>query len=250
MNKGNKIAIIVIGLIALILLILICIFIVGKSNETKLSDNNKTTNRQDEYTKRVKEVAKIETNGETEKVIITIKNKDLESENELNITNKDIEIFKILTSDKKDDETIKNKVIEYKIYSTEAQKMGITLSTDTIMRIENITNSEKILRNVTDKNIRQKFKERISNYLFQIEYKSALNSRIIEEIHNNSVSIENENLNTKMQQYIKIKEDFRNIENPTEEDRVKCLQESSILVNDMEDLYLKTIRDKYEVTVK
>ena len=157
--------------------------------------------------------------------------------------------IKILNSTENNAEEL---VIENKIYSIEAQKKGILLSDDSINEIENICNSNEILDYVqNDDKVRDNFKKRIKTYLTDNEYKQALNDRILYEIYNNCISISNEEINEKMKEYINVKEDFKKIENPSEEERADCLNKTATLLFEIQDLYLQNIKDKYLIeTIK
>lgn len=268
MNKKDKIAILI-GLIIIILTIASYIFVVKRGNSKiqkvnnnyNLNENNKTTQEnnkdnssttstQNESDTKMKKVAQNELTGEKEKVIVIVK--DSSNGNEYSITNKDLELFKILASDENDtEESIKEKAIEYKIYAEGAKDLGITISKERSKYIEEMVESDELSNLIpNNKNARETFKKRINNYLLELEYKSALNSKILNEIKENNISINDQNLNNKMKQYVKINEDFKKIKNPTEEERKRCLQENFTLGNEIENLYLKIIKDKFIVEYK
>lgn len=201
---------------------------------------NSTTNNESEYDKEMKKLYEIETDGTQEETIITIIDKE-EAEEPMKITDKDIKYIEILSSTKGE---AKQKAIENKIYTKEAIKMGITLSQEKIEEIEKIANSDKFIGDETSK---ANYEKRIYTYLMEIDYKYELKNKIRYEIDNNKISIENENIKTKTQEYHNIKSKFTENKNPTEEEKGQYLSEISDKYFEIQNLYLEAIKDKYSI---
>lgn len=250
MTKNKKIIIFIAILVFLVGLILL---LVQKDKDKEVSQiadetisSNKTGNTRNEYDEKINELSKIETNSNQEETIITIIDKEAKpEENTINITSKDIEYIKILDTTKGD---INEKVIESKIYAREAVKIGITLSQDALEEIDSLSSSDEILSYIQNDEVAKKnFKEGIATYLTEIEYEKELKNRIADEIHNNSISIQNEDINNKMQEYISINNKFKEIENPTEEDKKSYLAKIANMYFEIQKLYLDAIKDKYVI---
>ena len=232
----------------LIIIIILSVFLLFYANKDKiqkvLQTNSEITDNINEYDEKINKMVEIETNNEQEESIITIiENEAKTKEDAIYITNKDIEFLKVLDSTEKD---LKEVAIENKIYTKEAQKMGITLSQDEIEEIEKISNSDEILKYVQDDDVTyNSFKERVKKYLIENRYTRALKDKILEEIDNNKISIENEIIDDKMKEYTTLKNNFKDIENPTEEEKQEYLKHIFSLYYEIEELYLKAIKDKY-----
>lgn len=225
-------------------------------NDERTNENNTVNNEitSNEYDEQFNKLADNETNGEKEETIITIVDKTSNNNEKIEVTNKDLEFFKIMLeygNEDATDEELKEKMLDYKIYSIEAQKLGLRLPEDRMEDIEEMTNSEEILEFVqNDKKARNKFKERVYNYLLDIEYSSVLNSKILDETSNNNISINNNELKRKAKEYIDLQNSFQPIENFTEDEKLEGMAKSYSLLMEMEEIYLKEIKDKYAIEYK
>ncbi len=238
--KNRKIIVLSIMIIVLIGLIVIYI---TKDRNNKIQNKNISG-----YGEKVNKLAESEMNNEQEKPIISLVEKEMETEeNTIHITNKDIEVTKILDTEEGERDR-KEIAIETKIYAREAQKMGITLSEDKIKEIEWISSSDEVLAYISDgESTKENFQKRIYNYLLEKEYEKLLKNRILEEVDNNKISIENETINSKMNEYVALKNHLAEKKNLTEEERKKYFVEISSLYYEIKDLYLNAIKDKYIV---
>lgn len=236
----------------ILLLVVIVVFLVSlilhfmKREEVQnVSQNNvENVSNTDEYSETINKLAVSEMNNEQEVTLVSIVENGNE-ENIINITNKDIKLIETLNPT---EENAQEMAIENKIYAKEAQKMGIALSQDEVEEIEKISSSDEILGYIQNNDESQsKFKERIRNYLTENYYNKELKNRILDEVTTNKISIENETIKSKTKEYHDVQENFEKIENPTEEDRKNCLSQTLSLYYEIEESYLKAIKDKYIV---
>ena len=252
--KTKRMIVMVICIIILVLGIMLVIFNNQHNNSKEMSKYapNNTLYEEDVsniYTAQVDELVENEINGEEEKIII-----DIEDENDkiIQITNKDMEFFRILALDgTEEEEYVKDAIIEYKIYAIEAKKTGISLSKETLDEIERLSNSSLFLDKISNnERLHKNLQKRLYNYLLDIEYKGALNQRVLEEIDNNNISINDDELNNKLEEYNNLKENFKNVENITENEKLNGVSKLYKLLMDIQEMYLNILRNKYIITYR
>ncbi len=237
---------------SILLLVVIIVFLVSlmllfmKKEETEnVSQNNiENVSNTDEYDEVINNIAVSEKNNEEEATLISIVESGNE-ENIIKITDKDIKLIETLNPTEENPQEI---AIENKIYAREAQKMGIILPQDEVEEIERISSSDEVLGYIEGNEMAQdKLKERIRNYLTENHYYKELKNRILDEVTTNKISIENETIKSKTKEYYDVQKNFEKIENPTEEDKQNYLSKAFSLYYEIEELYLKAIKDKYVV---
>ena len=86
--------------------------------------------------------------------------------------------------------------------------------------------------------------------MLDIEYKGALNQRVLEEIDNNNISINDDELNNKLEEYNNLKENFKNVENITENEKLNGVSKLYKLLMDIQEMYLNILRNKYIITYR
>ena len=163
-----------------------------------------------------------------------------------------MEFFRILALDgTEEEEYVKDAIIEYKIYAIEAKKTGISLSKETLDEIERLSNSSLFLDKISNnERLHKNLQKRLYNYLLDIEYKGALNQRVLEEIDNNNISINDDELNNKLEEYNNLKENFKNVENITENEKLNGVSKLYKLLMDIQEMYLNILRNKYIITYR
>lgn len=240
------------GILILIVIVvfsvsLILLFMKREAVQNVSKNNIENVNNTNEYDEVTNNIAVSEMNNKQEAILVSIVESGNE-ENIINITDKDIKLIETLNPT---EENPQEMAIESKIYARAAQKMGITLPQDEVEEIEKISSSDEILGYIEGNDMAQdKLKERIRNYLTENSYYKELKDKILEEVTINKISIENEMIKSKTKEYHDVQKNFEKIENPTEEDKQNCLSKTLSLYYEIEELYLKAIKDKYIVDMK
>lgn len=208
------------------------------NNKLSVEENN--SNQLSENEKKIQELAEHLEDNSTNNVIIKINDT---TGNEIEITQTYIDTIRMIEDTKEPEK----QAIEYTIYATEARSMGIQLSDEDIEEIKELSNSEEILKYANSKKDKDILKKEIETYLTNISYKSELESKILDEIKNNELSIDNENLQQKMTEYMTIQNQFKENKKPSEEERKKCLEDLATKYFEIKDLYIRLIKEKYDV---
>lgn len=170
--------------------------------------------------------------SENEKVVIISKN-----QNEISITEQELECYKILNENVANPE---EKLTEMTILSEEAKYRELKLEPDVIERLEE---SKEALKKY-DEHIMLYFEK----YLDNVEYSSKLKNQILNEISNNELYMQDEELQTIIDDYQKLQDEAQNIEN--EEEKLKHFQKIYKKLNEFEELYIKKITEQYEIEIK
>ena len=236
--KKKKLIISIIILFCIIILLAIIYGIYFANNELLIKEKN--IEQLGESEKRIQELAEHLENTSTNNVIIKINDS---IGNEIEITKSYIDTIAMI----EDTEEPEKEAIEYAIYAEEAKKKNIQLSNENIEEVKELSNSEEILKYASSKEDKDKLKNEIETYLTNIYYKLELENKIQEEISNNELSIDDENIQQKMIEYTTLQNKFKENNNPTEEERKKCLEVLSKKYFEIKNLYMDLIKEKYNV---
>lgn len=236
--KKKKLLIIII-IILCIIMILIAIYR-AHFNSNELSTEEKSIEQLNESEKQIQELAEHLEKNSTNNVVIKINDS---KGNEIEITQSYIDTIGMIENTNES----KGKAIEYTIYATEARNMGIQLSDEDTKEIKGLSNSEEVLKYANSGEDKEILKKEIETYLTNISYKSELENKIQDEITSNKLSINNKELQQKMTEYTTIQNKFEENENPSEEEKLKYLEDLSAKYFEIKNLYMELIKENYNV---
>lgn len=164
-----------------------------------------------------------------------------ENDEEIVITEKNIEYYKILNPDTQN-ENIENKIIESKILSLEAKKRNIELDEENIKYIDSIINDEEVLEVIKDEE-KENVQNVLEDYMKDAFYVANLKTKILEEIVEGKLSIDDEELEKLMLEYNNLQEQTKNIKDDQKQDLLKKIYNK---LAEIQDLYCTKIIQQYK----
>lgn len=236
--KKKRLIIIIVVILCIVAIITITYKVYSINN--KLSMEEKNAEQLDNSEMQIQELTEYLENNSTNNAIIKV---DDSMGKEVEIKQSYIDVIKML----EDTEEPEKQAIEYTIYATEAKNMNIQLSNEDIKEIKELSNSEEILKYASNEESKNILKSEIYTYLTNIYYKLELENKIMDEIEHNKLSIDNKDLQQKMNEYISIQNNFKENKNPSEEERKKFLEDLSTKYYEIKNLYMNLIKEKYNV---
>lgn len=222
----------IIILTVIISILLICGIIIFITNTKKEKDEISIGQRLDNITK----------SEDLKKVEKELKS-SVDNNEKINITKEMKEIYKVLNPSMQEEEIEKN-TIQNIIFSTEAKKRNIELSQESLNEIKRISTSEEILKNVPNDD-KDKIEQIVYKYLEDVEYNVELKKAIIQEIQNNSLSVDDYNLKTVVEEYNKLQENAKEISN--EDEKKEAFKEIYAKFIDAQELYYELIMNTYNM---
>ena len=123
-----------------------------------------------------------------------------------------------------------------------AQKSNLKLNNNEISEINNMAEA---LIEVCDIDNTEILREDYQKYLTNIQYYSKINEQILDEITNNSLTIDDKELQDEINLYQKMQEEAKLVVN--EEEKYEQLKKIYSKIEYIEDLYIQKLLDKYRV---
>lgn len=164
-----------------------------------------------------------------------------ENDEEIVITEKNIEYYKILNPDTQN-ENIENKIIESKILSLEAKKRNIELDEENIKYIDSIINDEEVLEVIKDEE-KENVQNVLEDYMKDAFYVANLKTKILEEIVEGKLSIDDEELEKLMLEYNNLQEQTKNIKDNQKQELLKKIYNK---LAEIQNLYCTKIIQQYK----
>ena len=149
-------------------------------------------------------------------------------------------IYEILSSDVSSLENIEYKDIV--ILSDIAQKANLELDDNEISEINDMVDAVIRDSNVDNDELLQKD---YKNYLTNIQYYSKINERILDEISNNSLTIDDDELQNEINIYREMQEEAKILS--SEEEKYEQLRKIYSKLVYIQNLYIQKLLDKYKV---
>ena len=161
--------------------------------------------------------------------------KDENSGEDVKISNEDIEYMESIENLKSEE------IVENKILAMESKKRNIELTEKQRQEIDSLTNSV-----IQKDNNNENRKGLVEDYYTDITLAYNLKEMILKEIGAYSLSIEDDELNKKMEEYKSIR-DNSNSSSMTQSEIANEFRKSNKLVKEMQELYISKIKEKYEI---
>lgn len=181
---------------------------------------------------------KVDNNLSTSSIIL----KKVDNNNTISITSTEIECYRLLNPSS---ENIKEDIIESKIFSQEAKERNIDLTEDELNNINSIINSNDLFKDQKLTTEKEKIKDILYEYLLDIKYTSILKEQIMSEISNYNLSIQDDEINKKLNEYKILEEKARNTEDINKEE---LFREIYLKYSEIQKLYYSKIMNKYIIS--